>query len=158
MEMDSRLQSAWKDHITLETRNGFLYLLAYSWLRANGWEGFSKRFKNEAQDEFGHAQNWVKYLARRNLAIDGLDAAMSEAADSPAAWFALASEAEEATEASMKEIVLLADQAGDPQAVEWVSSKLEEQERWTKDARDLAARIAEADAGCLVLLDREFEG
>jgi ferritin len=158
MAMDSKLIAAWHDHVGMEARNGLVYFLAYSWLRANGWEGFAKHFKKEAADEFGHAQNWIKYLARRNLTVPSLSAGATESADSPAGWFAIAREMEETTEMSMQEIVEMATELGDHQAVEWASTKLEEQERWSKDACDLACRVADVDAGCLVLLDREFEG
>lgn len=154
------LANALAGHAAIEIGNSVAYLSAYSWARANGWEGFAKRWKNDAKDEHGHAQNFVKFIARYNVAISVscTNPAMTGTPTIPAlADFAAALEG--VTEESMRGLVAVAEKAGDAAAVEWLSGKLLDQQKERKKADDFASRVrdAAAEPGSLMLLDRKLE-
>jgi ferritin len=144
----------------LEQFNGMSYQSLYQAARADGFEGFAKYFKNEAMDEFGHAQNWLKYIARYNVRSDGFhvqDATI--AAKTIPEMVQQAAELEAATEESMRQVLTIAEGAGDGAAVEWVSGKLLDQQKMRKQADDFAARVRDAanEPGCLAIMDRKLE-
>lgn len=160
MQLDAKCVSVLQKLVGVELRNGIVYLEAYSWLRANGWEGFSKRMKNAAFEEFAHAQNWIKYLARRGETCPALVASHDGGMpDSPLAAAEREQELEESTEAMMRLVVEVATETKEDGLVEYASGKLVEQEKDTKRSRDFAVRIAEAakQSGALVILDRDCE-
>ena len=160
IEIDPKLAAAFENQIAVELGNAIAYLSAYSALRALGWEGFSKKMKNEAFDEFGHAQNFTKYLARRGMAWEAKEIVAPEAAESnPAALAELAYNLEAATESVMRDLVTAAQDAKDESAVEYVAGKLVEQEKMTKQTWDFSQRVKDAagEIGALVILDRQIE-
>jgi ferritin len=155
--MDQTLVGAIEKHVALEAGNVCAYLTAYSWARANGFEGFAKRWKNDARDEEGHAQNWAKYAARRHAAISvsadigAVDTGGIQSISRSAA------ELEEATTKSMEQLALLADEVGDPDAAEYISAKLIDQTKEAKCAWDFAERVADLTPAEIVLADRMIE-
>jgi ferritin len=160
IDMDPVLADAFEKHVARELVNAVTYLRAYSVLRAKGWEGFSKRWKNEAFDEFGHAQNFTKYLARRGVAWEAVPIEPEASTDEePVGLAKLAYMLEGETEQSMRGLVQTATTAKDDSAVEYVSGKLVEQEKMTKKAWDFAERLQSAseEPGALVILDRQLE-
>lgn len=158
MKMDATLTAAFQTQVSIEIRNALAYLAAYSALRATGWEGFSKQAKNDAFGEFAHAQNFVKYMARREEITGAVPALpVGELVTEPKSFAMLAASLEAETEDAMRNLVKVAESAGDPGAVEYVSGKLVEQEKESQDARDFAARISECGPDSLVLIDRELE-
>jgi ferritin len=158
--MDGRLLAEFNRHIAIEIRNSLAYLAAYAWLRANDWEGFAKGMKNENIDEMGHAQNFVKYCARRDdvAKIAAESPENFEDAD-PARLVQFAADLEDETEESMRRLVKVAFEVGDDDAIEYVSGKLLEQTKLAKQARQFAAEIERAshDSGALVILNRQLE-
>jgi ferritin len=159
--MNNELLVAMVAHTGKELRNHHLYLAAYSWARAIGWEGFSKRWKNAAVEEAKHAQNFVKFCARYGahfspwpeLDKDPIHESLEELA---ALEYAL----ELDTENSMSNLVVLAEKVGDMAAVEWLSGKLLEQQKDTKQSDDFATRVSDAarsSDGAMVILDRQLE-
>jgi len=150
-------------HAGVEIGNAVFYLSAYSWARANGWEGFSKRWKNDAFDEFAHAQNFVKFIARYNVAINAEPKIRPmpepELGQTLLGLAALAAALEGMTEESMRDLLRVAEGVGDGAAVEWISGKLLDQQKERKKADDFAARVQDAavEPGCLVILDRKLE-
>lgn len=158
MKLDPKLLEAFNRQISVEIRNSLAYLAGYGWLRANGWEGTSKLFKNGALEEMAHAQNWVKYVARRDLVAK---VAGSEAVEVPEDLVGLvrfAADLEDDTETEMRNLIKVAEEAGDADAVEYISGKLLEQTKDAKQARDRAKYFeAVKDSGTLVILDRKLE-
>jgi ferritin len=157
--ISGELKAAIEKHISIEYGNSYLYLFAYQWARANGWEGFAKKWKEDSIDEAKHAQSFAKYLAKRNA-----DARMHpiELAEAPAGipeLAAFSAQLENDTEDSMAELVETANRVGDTAAAQWLSEKLMAQETERKQADDFAKQIHEAAAqtGALVILNRQIE-
>ena len=158
MPMDPTLLSAVEEHACVEAGNAIAYLNAYSILRATGWMGFSKKMKNEVDDEMGHAQNFAKLAAKYdNVVTIDPDYPEAPAATDPIALAQFASDLEAATEASMRKLVDIATGAGDTFVVEWVSGKLLEQVKWSKQARDFVKYLEGLSKDELVELDRRLE-
>lgn len=159
--LDASVLSALKVQIGIELRNAvlYLYLQAASWLRANGWRGFAERMRKASSDEFEHAQAWVEYLSRRGQAWTEPTIATMEGSpdESPMGFAERALDLEESTEEAMRNLVRLAASAGEGGLEQFTGSRLETQEIETQDARDFAARIADAEkqSGALALLDRD---
>ena len=160
-EMNSELHAAVEKHVAKELRNALLYLAAYSWARAKGWEGFSKRWKNAAVEEIKHAQNFLKFCARYSASVKPWPETDSDdLPDSVEGVAGLEKALEVDTLHSMNDLAVLADEVGDMAAVEWVSTKLEVQQKDAKKSADFARLVAEAARsgnGALVILDREME-
>ena len=153
------LLAAMEQHASLEIGNGVVYLAAYSWARANSFEGFSKRWRNDAQDEFAHAQNFVKFVARYHVAIaptvvlaGGVSGVVSIQSLAE-----LAAMLEAVTEESMRTLVATAEKTGDAAAVEWLSGKLLDQQKERKKADDFTARVRGLSPDGLTIMDRKIE-
>jgi ferritin len=158
MKLTPEVEAALQAQVSLELRNALAYLAAYSSLRSLGWEGFSKLAKNDAFGEFGHAQNFVKYMARREAAAATIPLEGGEKVDmAPVEFAELAAKLEAETEEAMALVVQTADEAGDVGTVEYVSGKLIDQQKESQDARDFAARVRSCSEDALVLMDRELE-
>lgn len=158
MKLSQTLADAFKKHIALESGNAVAYLLAYSWHRVTGFEGFSKRYKNESIDEMGHAQNWTKYLARREMFINELTPIVPKNIPQDVKSFAkMASDLENQTEKSMRDLAALATKEQDEGALNFIDEKLIEQEKMSQDARDFANRINELEPDTTALIDRRIE-
>lgn len=158
-QMAPELKAAIEKHISLEYGNSYMYLFAYQWLRANSWEGFAKKFKNDSVDEAKHAQNFAKYLAKRNVNAEMLTPQLSPVPQEVAGLAMFAASLESDTEDSMAELIEIATRVGDHAAVQWLSEKLQAQETERKQADDFASQIlaASAQTGALVLLNRQVE-
>jgi ferritin len=158
MEMVPALLEAFNKQISIELRNSIAYLQGGAWLRANGWGGTAKYFKNNAEEEHGHTQNFIEYVARRDqvATVKPVDLELPETTLVKLIRFA--ADLEDDTETEMRALVKVAEEVGDDDAVEYVSGKLVEQTKSAKQARDLAKYFEAAkDSGTLVLLDRELE-
>jgi ferritin len=157
MPLDPRLLEALQEQVNIEAGNSIAYLNLYSRCRASGFEGFSKRWKNEAFDEFGHAQNYVKYIARfDDVCTCDPDSPSVEVAG-PKEAASLASQLEQDTEKAIRAAVAVAEEVGDVDAVEYLSGKLVEQCKMSKDARDFSRYVAALAPDTLVLFDRKLE-
>ena len=149
MNLKPELRAEFIRHAELEIANGVYYLQAYSILRATGWEGFSKIFKNDAADEFGHAQNWIKYLARRldvwtpsAFEVASFPKIMADSENGPvSSLFQFREEREVETRDSMEVVADLANSSRDEAALQWVTERLVDQELEAKKAIDLSLRI-----------------
>ena len=163
MVLAPELKEAIRKHACMEMGNGDAYLNLYQRARAEGWEGFSKRWKKDAVEERKHAQNWAKYLARRDEEAFLISTPVAEENDltsSDIAGFAeLAAMLEDQTEESMREVFAVAERVHDAAAAEWVADKLMDQEVEAKQARDFARRVRDAagNLGALVIIDRKME-
>lgn len=160
MNLAPELLDALAAHAALEQRNGLCYQSLYQAARADAFEGFAKGFKNDAIGEFGHAQNWLKYIAKYNVRLPAMQAIESVMpASTVAEMVEQAAELERATEASMERVLSVAEGVRDGAAVEWISSKLTDQQKERKQAEDFSARIGAAagEPGCLTLIDRMLE-
>ncbi len=159
MKLSSSLVAGFKKQIALETGNALAYLQAYGWHRALGFEGISKRYKNECFEELAHAQNWTKYLARREEPVGEIIPAKLKSV-LPADVKGIASliaDLEDYTETSMKALAASAVKEGDEGAVDYIDEQIREQEKASQDARDFANRIKDLDPGALVIIDRKIE-
>jgi ferritin len=157
--MDPKIIEAFTKQSCLEAGNAVGYLNAYAWLRAEGWVGLSKQYKNAAQEELGHAQNWVKHMARFDVAIKVVPAIVDIPTETPEGLVRAAADIEQETEDSMRAVIKIAEEVGDAEIVEWASGKLVEQSHDTKVARDFAKYIEKAarEPGTLVIIDRKLE-
>jgi ferritin len=145
--------------VSIEIRNALAYLAAYSVLRAAGWRGFAKCAEKDAHGEFAHGHAFVEYMARREeFCLTAPAVEVGNLVTDPKSFAMLAASLEAETEDAMRQLVKVAESAGDSGAVEYISGKLVEQEKESQDARDFAARIAECGPDSLVLIDREIEG
>lgn len=162
MPLDPKLVEALQSQVNIEAGNAIAYLNLYSICRAAGFEGFSKRWKNEAFDEFGHAQNYVKYVARFDDTVDCRPDAPEtpqprDGATCPLVCAMAASQLEADTEKAIRAAVVVAEEAGDVDAVEYLSGKLVEQSKMSKDARDFSKYVNALTPETLVLFDRKLE-
>lgn len=158
--LDARLLAVLVAHAGQEQANGLSYQELYQAARADGWEGFSKRWKNEAMDEFGHAQNWLKYIAKYNARAGVAPLPMVKDAPISVVDMAIvAAELEAATENSMRAVLAVAQEVGDGAAEQWVGEKLLDQQKSRKQADDFAARVKDAagEPGSLTIIDRKLE-
>jgi len=157
--LSPELKAAIEKHISLEYGNSYAYLFAYQQARATGWEGFSKKWKEDSIDEAKHAQNFAKYLAKKNVIASMLTPQIAEAPAGIPALAAFAAMLENETEDSMAELVEIATRVSDPAAAQWLSEKLAAQETERKQAEDFSKLVNEAAAqsGALVILDRQIE-
>jgi ferritin len=158
MNLDPKLLSDFSRHISVEMGNSVAYLSLYSFLRANGWEGFSRMVKDNAIEEAEDAQTFTKFCARHNdVVMVEVDEVKVPADLDVAKAFSLASGLEDSTETSMRALVKIAKEVEDDDAVEWVSGQLMKQAKEAKRWRDIADQIAELDESGLVIMNREVE-
>lgn len=158
--ISSTMQNAINEQINREFQNEINYLGMKVWFDKNNWDGFAHWFLIQTQEERSHALKFAEHVTDRNgtVVLDPLEAPKFSAFTSHLDVMEKSLELEKQTTTHINELMSIAINEKDYQAVDLLRWYVTEQIEEEKNFEELITkcRLAEVDKSALLIIDEDL--
>jgi ferritin len=159
MALDSALEQALNDQITLEYASAYAYTAFGAWLDAESLPGMAGWMQSQAEEEQTHAQRFARFVLDRGnrVRLGAIDAPRADY-DSPLEVFELALAHEQRVTAAINDMYASAVAAKDYASLpllDWFVNEQVEEEATVQQIIDDLRRVG-TEGHALLMIDREL--
>lgn len=156
---NSSVQEAMNDQIKLELTSAYAYLAMSACFEEQGWTGFAKWMRLQAEEELEHAMKFFDFIHDRGgrVALQGIDQPQAQY-ESALAAFETAFHHEQRVSEAINAIYALAVRENDFASQSFLNWFVDEQVEEEKNAASAIEQLRRAgdNPAALLMLDREF--
>jgi ferritin len=157
--MDPRLHKAINDQINAELYSAYLYYSMGAYFASEGLPGMTQWMKVQCQEEMTHADKFFDYLAGRGVRVvlEAIEKPEMQW-DAPLAAFEAALKHEQYVTGRINDLVAVANEVNDAEAVEFLQWYVDEQEEEEESVGGVLEKLRPAgdDREALMAADEEL--